>query len=105
MMHDTYSKDLLGKRVRVKPGVAHDKMTAGKSGTIQKVSTPALGIRFEGMEGLHKWYTAGELETSGNSRKTSSPKPSMKKGGMMVDSKVTTKDNLPRKSTSKTPKR
>lgn len=52
----------LGDRVRVKRGRAHDSMTSGKTGEIVEIGTDALGIKFEGMAEVHKWYVADELE-------------------------------------------
>jgi hypothetical protein len=54
----------MGARVKVKAGRAHDAMTAEKTGTVAEVSTPALGITFDGMEGTHRWYVADELESA-----------------------------------------
>lgn len=55
----------VGDRVRVRKGQAHDKMTAEQEGVIREISTPALGIAFEGMDGIHRWYVAEELEFLG----------------------------------------
>ena len=52
----------VGDRVKVKAGKEHDSMTKGKTGTVQEVSTPALGIKFDGMQEMHKWYVEDELE-------------------------------------------
>lgn len=52
----------VGDRVRVKAGVEHNKMTANAVGTIAIVNGTAIGIRFDGMAGVHKWYVAEELE-------------------------------------------
>ena len=52
----------VGDRVKVKPGRNHDEMTKDKTGTVAQVSTPALGIRFDGMTNVHKWYVEEELE-------------------------------------------
>lgn len=52
----------IGDRVRVRDGEAHDKMTMAKTGAVAEVSTAALGIRFDGMDKVHKWYVAAELE-------------------------------------------
>ena len=52
----------IGDRIKVKPGKEHDSITKDKRGIIQEISTPALGIRFDGMSDLHKWYVADELE-------------------------------------------
>lgn len=52
----------VGDRVRVKDGAAHDEMTRGAVGTIKEISTPALGILFDGMDGVHKWYVEAEIE-------------------------------------------
>lgn len=52
-----------GDRVRVREGAAHDEMTKGAEGEIAEVSPePAIAIRFDGMDGLHRWYVASELE-------------------------------------------
>lgn len=53
-----------GDRVRVKSGKEHDSMTKGKVGTVQEVSTPALGIKFDNMDKIHKWYVESELEVA-----------------------------------------
>lgn len=53
----------VGDRVKVKPGSAHDAMTKDKVGTIQEISTDALGVKFDGMDMVHKWYVAAEIET------------------------------------------
>lgn len=52
----------LGDTVQVKPGLEHDSMVEGKTGTIMLVSTPALGIKFEGIPGIHKWYVDTEIK-------------------------------------------
>lgn len=51
----------IGDRVKVKPGMAHDGMTADQIGTVQEIGTPALGIKFDGMAEVHKWYVENEL--------------------------------------------
>jgi hypothetical protein len=53
-----------GDRVEVKPGKGHDAMTSGKTGTVTEVSTPALGVKFQGMKKVHKWYVGSELRRS-----------------------------------------
>lgn len=53
-------------RVRVKSGKEHDDMTKDAVGTIVEISTPALGIKFDGMEKVHKWYTDDEVEKVDN---------------------------------------
>lgn len=52
----------VGQRVQVKPGKEHDEMTKGKRGTIVEIGTPALGIKFEGMKEVHRWYTDDEVQ-------------------------------------------
>lgn len=52
----------VGDIVSVKPGKEHDTMTKGKLGMISEISTPAIGIMFEGMHETHKWYTEAELK-------------------------------------------
>ena len=54
----------VGDRVTVKPNKEHDSMTKGKTGTIKEISTPALGIQFDGMSSLHKWYTDDEVKSA-----------------------------------------
>ena len=55
----------VGDRVRVKAGKEHDTMTRGKVGVVQQISSPALGVKFEGMP-MHKWYTDDEVEYVGS---------------------------------------
>lgn len=52
----------VGDRVQVKAGKEHDSMVKGKQGTIVQISTPALGISFDGSVEIHKWYTDNELK-------------------------------------------
>ena len=52
----------VGDRVQVKPGKEHDSMTKDKKGTIVEITTPALGIKFDGMTMVHKWYTDDEVK-------------------------------------------
>lgn len=51
-----------GDKVTVKAGKEHDGMTRGGTGIIKEISTPAIGIKFSGMDMIHKWYTDDELE-------------------------------------------
>ncbi len=52
----------VGDRVQVKPGKEHDTMIKDKKGTIVEIRTPALGIKFDGMAMVHKWYTDDEVK-------------------------------------------
>lgn len=52
----------VGDRVQVKPGKNHDSMTKDAKGKIVEISTPALGIQFDGMSGVHKWYADDEVK-------------------------------------------
>lgn len=52
----------VGDRVKVKEGAGHDGMTKNKTGTIVEIDTPALGIKFDGMTMVHKWYTDKEVK-------------------------------------------
>lgn len=61
-MKDT--KFSVGDRVMVRPGNEHDDMTRDKTGTVREISTPALGIVFDGMEMEHKWYTDAEVQSA-----------------------------------------
>lgn len=52
----------VGDRVKVRPGKEHDSMTKGKVGTVKEIKTPALGVKFDGMAEMHKWYIEEEVE-------------------------------------------
>ena len=52
----------VGSRVRVKAGAEHDEETKGAAGTVAEMGTCALAVKFDGMDGVHKWYVADELE-------------------------------------------
>lgn len=52
----------IGDRVKVKSGKEHDEMTKDKVGIIKKISTSALGIMFEDMDEIHKWYIEEEIQ-------------------------------------------
>lgn len=58
---DGYRMPAIGDRVTVKAGKAHDKMTADAVGTIVIIDGTALGVLFDGMKNVHKWYVADEL--------------------------------------------
>lgn len=52
----------VGDRVKVKDGKEHDSMIKGKTGTVKEISTEALGVKFDGMAELHKWYVDDEVK-------------------------------------------
>lgn len=52
----------VGDGVQVADGMEHDAMTRKKAGVVRVVGTPALGIEFDGMAGVHKWYVDEEVE-------------------------------------------
>ena len=52
----------VGDKIKVKPGKEHDGMGKGEVGTIQEISTPALGVKFPSMSMVHKWYAVDEVE-------------------------------------------
>lgn len=56
------TKYQVGDRVKVKPGNNHEEMTKDKVGTVKEISTEALGIVFDGMSGMHKWYVDDEVK-------------------------------------------
>lgn len=73
------SKFKKGDRVRVRKGMNHDDMTEMKTGTIVEISpTPALGIKFDGMEEVHHWYVDAELERWAQKEEPDGKKPSGK---------------------------
>lgn len=51
----------VGDRVKVRAGKAHDEMTKGAAGEVVEISSPALAIKFDGMDGVHRWYVDSEL--------------------------------------------
>lgn len=53
-----------GDRVKVKAGKEHDDMTKGATGKVVEVSTAALAIKFDDMDGVHRWYVESELESA-----------------------------------------
>ena len=55
---------VVGDRVKVKAGKEHDDMVMGMSGSIVEISTPALAIKSDDMDEVHKWYVQAELEKS-----------------------------------------
>ena len=55
---------VVGDRVKVKAGKEHDNMVMDMSGSIVEISTPALAIKFDDMDEVHKWYVQAELEKS-----------------------------------------
>lgn len=59
------TKYRVGDRVRVKSGKDHDAMTKYKTGTVKEIATEAIGIKFDEMPGVHKWYVDEELERAG----------------------------------------
>lgn len=67
----------VGDRVQINPDLEHDEMTKGQIGTIVEISTPALGIKFDGMEKVHKWYVDTEVKKVTN--KKQKPMKSMEK--------------------------
>lgn len=58
------TKYKVGDRVKVKPGKNHDAMTKDKVGTVKEISTEALGIKFDGMTEMHKWYVDDEIQSA-----------------------------------------
>lgn len=56
----------VGDRVKVKAGKEHDSMTKDKNGTIKQIGTPALGIQFDGMPDVHRWYVDDEVTATDN---------------------------------------
>lgn len=61
-MEDKTTIYSVGDRVQIKNGKEHDPMSKGKQGTIVQVTTPALGISFDGSVKIHKWYVDEELK-------------------------------------------
>lgn len=74
----------LGDRVRVRDGMAHDDMTAGKTGTIKEISTAALGIKFDGMDSIHHWYVDSEIEPADEAKEASADGGMNPKGSAKV---------------------
>ncbi len=73
----------VGDAVRVRDGAEHDEMTARAVGTVVEIGTAALAIKFDGIEHIHYWYVAAELEPV--SDETPAPKkPAMTMAGYAV---------------------
>ena len=58
------TKYKVGDRVTVKPGKNHNEMTKDKVGTVKEISTEALGVKFDGMDEMHKWYVDDEVQSA-----------------------------------------
>ena len=54
----------VGDRVKVKLGRNHDAATKDAEGVVNQIGSVALGIKFDGMSHVHKWYVADELEAA-----------------------------------------
>ncbi len=52
----------IGDRVTVIPGKEHMAEHKGVSGTVKIVQGQAIGIKFDGIPGVHKWYAPDELQ-------------------------------------------
>ena len=69
---------VVGDRVKVKAGKEHGGMVMDMPGSIVEISTPALAIKFDDMDEVHKWYVQAELEKSDDAamvEKSSKKKP------------------------------
>lgn len=65
----------VGDRVQVKSAKGHDSMTMAKKGNIAEIATPALGIKFDGMTKVHKWYTDDEVKSGVKAKPPNRPMP------------------------------
>lgn len=65
----------VGDRVQVKSAKGHDSMTMAKKGNIAEIATPALGIKFDGMTKVHKWYTDDEVKSGVKAKPQNRPMP------------------------------
>ena len=61
-MTTTTTRHKVGDRVTIIPGKEHEKMGNGEVGTIEEISTPALGVKFPSMSKVHKWYVDDEVQ-------------------------------------------
>jgi signal peptide peptidase SppA len=52
----------IGDRIIVKEGADHGDIKAGDAGEVVEIGSPALGVKFDGMDMVHRWYTAEEVE-------------------------------------------
>lgn len=64
-----------GDRIKVKPGREHDPSMKGATGEIVEISTAALGIKFDGEDGVHRWHVEDELMLIGDEDKSVPTKP------------------------------
>ncbi len=51
----------IGDRVKVSTGKEHMPEHTGVTGTVRIVQGQAIGIQFDGIPGVHKWYAPDEL--------------------------------------------
>lgn len=58
----------VGDRVKITNN-PHSPEMKNKEGVVKIISTPALGILFDGMDKVHKWYVASELKVVNDSKK------------------------------------
>ena len=86
MSKTTTTKFSVGDRIEVKAGMKHDGMEDMTVGTIKEISTPALGIQFDGSDEIHRWYVDEEIEPSSEaSSKGDSEKDDKKKNDKGMD--------------------
>lgn len=52
----------VGDRVRIAEGMEREDAPAGATGEVVEISTPALGIRFDGSDAVAHWFTDDEVE-------------------------------------------
>ena len=85
---------VVGDRVKVKAGKEHDNMVMDMSGSIVEISTPALAIKFDDMDEVHKWYVQAELEKSDDvamAEKSGKKKPIVK--SLVLGNETGTEEN------------
>lgn len=79
----------IGDRVKVSPGLEH--MDGHSAGTVAILhSGPAVGIVFDGMDTVHKWYVPDELDQEASDQEASDDSSKPKKMRMGVTQQKTT---------------
>lgn len=59
---DAGAEFVVGDRVKVVAGKEHMPEHAGVTGTVKIVEGTSIGVEFDGIDGVHKWYAPDELE-------------------------------------------
>ena len=54
-----------GARIKVRPGKEHDPAHRGRGAVVVEADGAMLGVRFDGEQETHRWYSTAEVEQAG----------------------------------------